>query len=149
VLPVTALAVTPDGKQVISASMDHTLKVWELDSGRELRTLRGHTNFVNAVAVAPDGRRAASASTDNTVRIWDVASGRELITMAAHSDPVHAVAWSQDGKYLLSAGTDLIIQVYAMDIDLLLNLARSRVTRNLTREECNKYLHVDEVPPIQ
>jgi len=49
---------------------------------------------------------------------------------------------------LLSAGADGIIQVYAMDIDLLLSLARSRATRNLTPEECQRYLHLDEVPPI-
>ena len=75
-------------------------------------------------------------------------SGRELITLAAHSGAVCSVAWTPDGKRLLSGGADGIIQVYAMDIDLLMSLARSRVTRNLTPEECQKYLHLDEVPPI-
>ena len=63
-------------------------------------------------------------------------------------DGVRSVVWTSDGKRLLSAGDDGIIQVYAMDIDLLMSLARSRVTRNLTPEECQKYLHLDEVPPI-
>ena len=52
------------------------------------------------------------------------------------------------GKRLLSAGGDRLIQVYAMDIDLLTSLARSRVTRNFTPEECREYLHRDDVPPI-
>ena len=51
-----AVAVTPDGQRAVSASGDKTLKVWELDSGRELRTLAGHTGSVSGVAVTPDGR---------------------------------------------------------------------------------------------
>jgi hypothetical protein len=51
-------------------------------------------------------------------------------------------------KILVSGGEDGTMQIYAMDIDLLMLLARSRVTRNLTLEECKKYLHFDEVPPI-
>ncbi len=100
------------------------------------------------MAVTPDGQRAVSASDDQTLKVWDLESGRELMTIAAHSGAVLKRAWSADGKILLSAGDDGIIQVYAMDIDLLLSLARSRVTRNLTLEECQKYLHLDEVPPI-
>ena len=56
------VAVTPDGRRAVSASDDKTLKVWELGSGRELRTLAGHTGSVNGVAVTPDGQRAVSAS---------------------------------------------------------------------------------------
>ena len=48
--------MTPDGKRAVSASWDHTLKVWDLDSGRELRTLEGHLDSVNGVAVTPDGK---------------------------------------------------------------------------------------------
>jgi WD40 repeat protein len=75
-------------------------------------------------------------------------NGRELITLAAHSGAVNNVAWTPDGKRLLSGGDDGLIQVYAMDIDLLMSLARSRVTRNLTPEESRKYLHRDDVPPM-
>ena len=145
---VNAVAVTPDGKLAVSASADQTLKVWEMGSGRELRTLNGHNGSVNAVAVTPDGWRVASAGEDNTVRIWDLAGGRELITLQAHERAVNGVTWSPDGKCLLSAGADRKIHIYAMDMDLLLSLVRSLVTRNLTPEECQKYLHLDEVPPI-
>jgi len=82
------------------------------------------------------------------MKVWDLNSGRELITLAAHCTAVRSVAWTADGKRLLSGGDDGIIQVYAMDVDLLLSLASTRVTRNLTPEECQKYLHLDEVPPI-
>ncbi len=59
---VTACAVSPDGRRVVSASYDQTLKVWDLESGCELSTLRGHADRVTACAVMPDGRRVVSAS---------------------------------------------------------------------------------------
>jgi WD40 repeat protein len=58
---------------VVSASHDTTLKVWELASGREVATLRGHIYRVTACAVTPDGRHVASASHDTTLKVWDLA----------------------------------------------------------------------------
>ena len=69
----------------VSASEDKTLKVWEVASGRELRTLVGHSNTVTAVAMTADGRRAVSASRDQTLKVWEVDSGRELRTLIGHS----------------------------------------------------------------
>ena len=80
------VAVTPDGRRAVSASDDKTLKVWDLESGRELRTLDGHSADVTGVAVTPDGRRAVSASWDKTLKVWDLESGRELRTLEGHSD---------------------------------------------------------------
>ena len=62
--------------------------MWELDSGRELRTLKA-TLVSLAVAVTPDGRRAVSASWDRTLKVWEVASGRELRTLTGHSGSVN------------------------------------------------------------
>ena len=79
------MAVTPDGQRAVSASWDNTLKVWDLDSGRELRTLTGHSGSVTAVAVTPDGQRAVSASEDNTVKVWDLETGEVLATFTCDS----------------------------------------------------------------
>jgi WD40 repeat protein len=62
--------------------MDHTLKVWELQSGRELHALAGHAGGVWAVAVTPDGRRAVSASTDKTLKVWELENGIPLATFS-------------------------------------------------------------------
>jgi WD40 repeat protein len=59
---VKAVAITPDGKQVVSASDDSTLKVWDLHSGAERFTLRGHSDSVEAVVITPDGKQVVSAS---------------------------------------------------------------------------------------
>ena len=70
------MAVTPDGKLVVSASDDKTLKVWDLESGQALRTLEGHSEWVDGVAVRQDGKLAVSASWDKTLRVWDLESDR-------------------------------------------------------------------------
>jgi len=66
---VTEVAVYADGKRSISASADHTLKVWDLESGLELRTLSGHAHWVTAVAVYAEGKRAISGSWDDTLKV--------------------------------------------------------------------------------
>jgi WD40 repeat protein len=92
----------PDGKQAVSCSDDHTLKLWDLASGREVRTLTGHTGRVNAVAVMPNGERAVSAS--NELKAWELATGRELEldTLTGHSGLVNAMAVTPDGRRALS-----------------------------------------------
>src|SRR5262249_34231828 len=67
---VSACVVTPDGRHVVSASQDQTLKVWELATGREVATLQSHTAWVTACAVTPDGRHMVSASGDKTLKVW-------------------------------------------------------------------------------
>src|ERR1017187_3016673 len=81
---VTRVTVTPDGKWAVSASDDATLRVWDLEAGRVLRTLEGHS--FSDVAVTPDGKRAVSASWDHTLKVWDLATGRTLCTLAGHSE---------------------------------------------------------------
>src|SRR5204862_3037460 len=67
---VTACAVTSDGRRVISASADQTLKVWDFASGRILATFEGQTDIVRACAVTPDGRCVISGSMDQTLKVW-------------------------------------------------------------------------------
>ena len=66
--------------------------MWDLETGRALRTLEGHSDTVNGVAVTADGRRAVSASSDKTLKVWDLETGRELRTLEGHSG-LWSVAW--------------------------------------------------------
>ena len=113
--PVNGVAVTPDGRLAVSASNDHTLKVWDLESGRELRALEGHSNWVNGVAVTPDGKRAVSASRDRTLKVWDLETGRELRTLAGHSTWVNGVAVTPDGKRTVSASFDDTLKLWDLE----------------------------------
>jgi WD40 repeat protein len=74
---VYAVAVTPDGRHVVSGYGDKTLRVWDLATGVTKTTLQGHTGSVRAVAVTPDGRHVVSGSDDNTLRVWDLKDGKE------------------------------------------------------------------------
>jgi WD40 repeat protein len=68
---VTTVAFSPDGQRLASASVDQTIKLWDLATGFEVLTLRGHKGVVNAVAFSPDGQRLATGGEDRTVRLWD------------------------------------------------------------------------------
>ena len=73
-----AIAISADGEFLASGHGDGSVRLWEVDSGQELRRFQGHENGVNSVAFSPDGRRLASGSYDQTVRLWEVDSGQEL-----------------------------------------------------------------------
>jgi WD40 repeat protein len=112
---VSAVAVTPDAKCAVSGSCDQTLKVWDLESGKELQTLAGHSDSVAAVAVTPDGKRAVSASRDQTLKVWELESGKELQTLAGHSGGVNGVAVTPDGKRAVSASRDQTLKVWDLE----------------------------------
>ena len=85
---VWPVAFSPDGLTLASGGVDHSIKLWDVASGRELRTLRGHSEVVYSVAFSPDGRTLASGSDDHSIKLWDMASGRELRTLSGHFDEV-------------------------------------------------------------
>jgi tetratricopeptide (TPR) repeat protein len=109
---VIAVAYSPDGTRLASASHDQTVKVWDVTSGAELLTLRGHSGALTAVAYSPDGTRLATASSDKTVKVWDATSGAETATLRGHTDAVMAVAYSPDGTRLAAASYNGTVKVW-------------------------------------
>jgi hypothetical protein len=112
---VTACTVTPDGRRVVSASADNTLKIWDLESGCTLATLEGHASWVLACAVTPDGRRVISASADNTLKVWDLESGRTLATLEGHAWIVLACTVTPDGRRVISASGDDTLKIWDLE----------------------------------
>ena len=104
--PCEAVAISPDGKWLAAGGGDHAVHVWEMATGSERTTLRGHRDDVYTARFSPDGARIISAGRDRTVRIWDVASGRELRALRGPSDSVYGLAISEDGQLLSTACRD-------------------------------------------
>jgi len=103
--PVVALAVSPDGSQLASASWDHTVRLWSLSDGAQ-RVLEGHSQNVNGVAFAPDGKWLVSVGYDLAVRIWHVADGiSDVVTLPA---PLNAVAVAPDGEIVTGAADGML-----------------------------------------
>ncbi|KAL5512561.1 hypothetical protein ACEPAG_3214 [Sanghuangporus baumii] len=111
---VTSVVFSPDGKRIASGSLDHTILVWDADSGEVVSgPFKGHTGWVNSVAFSPDGKRVASGSNDHTIRVWDVDSGELVLgPLEGHTDRVQSVAFSPDGKRIASGSDDKTIRVW-------------------------------------
>jgi cytochrome c len=103
--PVRALAVSSDGKRLVSASFDTTAITWSLASGTAEKVLRFHEGAVNAVAILRDGRIATSGE-DARIAIWQPGQDKPATVLQGHTAPVVGLAVSPDGKTLASASWD-------------------------------------------
>jgi WD40 repeat protein len=121
---VSAVAFSPDGMTLASSSSDRSIKLWEVASGREIRSLTGHDRGVTSVAFSADGKTLASGSEDESIKLWDVASGHELRSLNGHGDAVLSVSFSPDGKTLASGSIDKSIKLW--------EVATGRELRSLT-----------------
>ncbi len=118
---IRCLAISSDGKVLVSGSDDKTLKTWSFPDGKLLKTLKGHTHEVASLAISPDSKNLASGSYDKSIKIWSLPKGKLLRTLKGHSGHVDVLAISNDGKLLVSGGDDKTIKFWSLPEGKLLN----------------------------
>ena len=145
-LDIYGVAVTPDGRLLAAGRQDGVVLLWDIASGQKLHQLAAHAGLVLRLAFSNDGSKLASVGFDSLAKVWDVETGQELMTLYGNTGNVFGAAFSPDGRYLATAGGDGTARIYTLEMDELIKLARDRVTRELTDEECRNYLHTEQCP---
>ena len=112
---VTSVAFTPDEKYVITSSLDQTIRLWQISTGKNTKTFRGLKDRIWSVAVAPNGRYIAGACNDGIIMCWSLSNVKKLGTLEGHAGPVFDIDFSPNGSYLASAGADQIIRIWNMN----------------------------------
>ncbi|KIK56525.1 hypothetical protein GYMLUDRAFT_106290, partial [Collybiopsis luxurians FD-317 M1] len=117
---VTSVAYSPNGQYVVSSSWDNTARIWNAQTGLEMREpLKGHTNRVTSVAYSPNGQYVVTGSYDKTVRIWnaqtDLPVGKPL---KGHTNSIASVAYSPDGQYVVSGSLDETVRIWNVQTGL-------------------------------
>ena len=107
-MDVNSVAFSPDGRYVLSGGdwKDETMKLWELASGWEIRSLAQNSGDVNSVAFSPDGRYVLSGNSNGRILLWELTTGRLIQTFKGHHNEVRSVAFSPDGRLILSGSED-------------------------------------------
>jgi len=109
---VRSVSLGSNGTRMLSGSDDKTLKLWNVDTGRCLRTFSGHKDSIFSVDLSKDGRWALSGSADGTLKLWDVTSGNCVRTFEGHRGIVFSVRLNPDGSQAISAGQDHTIKIW-------------------------------------
>ncbi|MBF2066538.1 MAG: serine/threonine protein kinase [Calothrix sp. C42_A2020_038] len=109
---VMSVAINQDRKVLASSSTDKTIKLWNIETGEEIRTLQGHNQSVMKVTFSSDGKTLVSGSSDRTAKLWNVETGQQIRTFVGHTDSITDLAFSPDKKTLATSSADKTIKLW-------------------------------------
>ncbi|RXW15516.1 hypothetical protein EST38_g10334 [Candolleomyces aberdarensis] len=112
--PVQSVAISPDGKHIVSSSSDNTIRIWDMEKGTQVgEPLLGHTDGIRSVAISPtNGELIVSGSDDETILIWDAETRAKVGELRGHEGRVLSVAFSHDGRHAISGSRDTTIRIW-------------------------------------
>jgi WD40 repeat protein len=102
---VQTVAFSPDGRFAATGSADKTIKLWEMEHGREIRSYLGNNGAVSILAFSPDGKLLASVDDSYNLTLWEVETSKKIRSLEVPDDDILSVAFSPDGRYLVT-GTE-------------------------------------------
>jgi WD40 repeat protein len=113
---ILCVAFSPDGKILATGGGDDPVRLWDAETGKEIRQLKD--TWVFAIAFSPNGQTIATGGGFKTVRLWNAATGQEIGSpLKGHEGTVKALVFSPDGLYLASAGQDKSVRVWGLGRD--------------------------------
>lgn len=119
---VLAVAISSDGQTIASGLADGNIKLWNKNTGKELRNLAGHSSTIDSLAISADGQILASGSRDKTVKIWNIQNGQLLNTLTETPGSVVSVAISPDGQMVAGGSVeDKVIRIWNLRSGKLLH----------------------------
>lgn len=105
---VKSIVYSPNEKYIATGGYDKTIRIWDVETGKEIRKFCGHTSSVMSISYTPDGKYIISGSGDGTIRIWNVEKGKEIKKITENSC-VYSISCSPDGKNIVSGSGDKIV----------------------------------------
>jgi WD40 repeat protein len=141
---VISASFSPDGTKVVTAGEGGTAHLWDVASGKSIAVLSGHEGLVISASFSPEGTKVVTAGFDGTVRLWNLATHKSIAVLSGHRGrPVGSARFSPNGTRVLTAGDDGTAYIWPelLWAPIEVQLASLDAGRNLTPEECWKYLH--------
>jgi WD40 repeat protein len=120
--------------------------IWDAETWQEIQVFLAHTGGSWGSALSADGSRYVTAGFEGSAKVWEIPSGGPVATLYGHTGNVTDVEISPDGKIAYTSCWDGMLRGFLVDVDELISLAESRITRGFTEEECQTYLHLDQCP---
>ena len=150
---IESVSFSPDGKTLVSAGTDKTIRLWDVETGNLLKSLIGHTGTVLSVSFSPDGTMIASGGTDGSVLLWSADTGNLLKPLTRHTGVVLSVSFSSDSKTLASGSVDGTILLWdtsfhVVKLDPVILTQDDLPTMRLMEEGTGKITDASEIPNV-
>lgn len=132
VVTVYSVSCSPNGDNILTASSDHVIRIWNINTGKFIQNIKGHSQKVYSAVYSADGKCIVSASADSTIRIWDATTGLETRRLLGHTGSVYSAVFSPDGNRIVSVSEDKTARIW--DVQSGINIG---VLEGHKREVCS------------